>query len=143
MSSINVVILTGNLTRDPELKYTANQVAYASFGLACNKKRKDQAGDLKEETCFVECVAWKKTAEIVAQYAKKGKQVGVTGSLKLDQWTAADGSNRSKLTVVVNQLELLGGPPQDSPGHHGHYEAPAPPPQNPQQLYTNLDEIPF
>ncbi len=143
MSNINVVILTGNITRDPDVNYAGQVADRAKFGLAVNRKWTDKAtGQAREETCFVDCTAWKGTAGIVSQYCKKGTKVAIEGELKLDQWTAKDGGKRSKLTVTVKQVELLGGPPQDGPGHHGHYEQghkQAPPPQQP----VDKDIAPF
>ncbi len=148
MSSINVVILTGNLTRDPECKYAGQEIERANFGIACNRKWTDRAsGEKKEETCFVDCVAWKGTAGIIGQYCKKGAKIGIVGELKLNQWTAQDGSKRSKLIVNVKQVELVGGAPDNAPGHHGHYEQPQTPqaaqPQNQTQQYVDPDAVPF
>ena len=120
---MNVWAGTGNLTRDPEMKYTNNQVAVTSFGIAVNEKWKDKAGNAQEEVCYVECNAWERTAEIVSQFCKKGSKVGIVGKLKFNEWTAQDGGKRSKLTVTVKQLELLGGAPDSAPGHHGHYQS--------------------
>lgn len=142
MSSINNVTLTGNMTRDPEMKYTNNQVAVTSFGIAVNEKWKDKAGNAQEEVCYVECNAWERTAEIVSQFCKKGSKVGIIGKLKFNEWTAKDGSKRSKLTVTVKQVELLGGAPDNAPGHHGHYEQNQPA-ADPQEQYVAEDEIPF
>lgn len=138
MSNINVVILTGNITRDPEVNYAGQTADRASFGLASTRKWRDQAGQQKEKTCFVDCTAWKKTAGVVAQYCKKGIKVAIEGSLELDQWNAQDGSKRSKLRVNVNKVELLGGDPSTAPGHHGHYEQP----QSQQQM-IGPDDVPF
>ncbi len=140
MSNINVVILTGNMTRDPEVNYAGQVADHANFSIAVNQKWTDrQSNQQKEETSFVDCTAWKGTANIVAQYCKKGSKVGIEGKLKQERWTNKQGQNRQKLTVKVIQIELLDGPPQNAPGHHGHYEQP---PQ-PQQQYVDPDEIPF
>jgi single-strand DNA-binding protein len=120
------------------MKYTQNQVAVTSFSLAVSEKWKDQAGQDREEVCFVDCTAWKRMAEIVSQYCKKGTQVAIVGKLKLEQWNAQDGSKRSKHSVKVRTLELLGGkPPDNAPGHHGHYEQPQP------QQPIGEEQIPF
>ncbi len=149
MSGMNVVILTGNLTRDPEVNYAGQEVDRAKFGIAVNRKWTDrQSGEKREETCFVDCTAWKGTAKIIGQYCKKGSKIGIVGELKLEQWNAKDGSKRSKITVTVLQVELLDGAPQNAPGHHGHYQQgqqqnqPAAAPE-PQGHYVNPDEIPF
>lgn len=104
MASFNRVVLMGNLTRNPELKYLPNGTALAEFGLAVNEKRKD-----KESTLFVDCTAFQRTAEIVNQYCQKGKPVLIEGRLKLDQWEdKTSGQKRSKHSIVVDGLQLLG-----------------------------------
>jgi len=123
MSNTNVVILTGNITRDPDINYAGNEADRANFSLAVNKKWKDRAtGQPREKACFVDCTAWKGTAGIISQYCKKGTKVVITGELEFDEYTAQDGGKRSKLTVTVKQVELLGGAPDNAPGHHGHYQ---------------------
>lgn len=148
MSNTNVVILTGNMTRDPEVNYDGQEIDRAKFGLAVNRKWTDrQSNQAREETCFVDCTAWKRTASTIGKYCKKGSKIGIVGELKLDQWNAQDGSKRSKLTVTVKTVELLDGAPQNAPGHHGHYQQnqqQAPPPaQQPQQQYIDPNEAPF
>ncbi|MCH7592197.1 MAG: single-stranded DNA-binding protein [Planctomycetes bacterium] len=109
MASYNRIILVGNLTRDPELSYTPNNVAVCKFGLATNHKRKDKDGNLKEEVCFVDCVAFGRSGETFKQYMAKGRSVLVEGRLKFDQWTSQDGTKRSKHEVVVDNFTFLGG----------------------------------
>lgn len=143
MSSINVVTLTGNITRDPDVNYAGQEIDRVKFGLAVNRKWTDrQNGEKREETCFVDCTAWKGTAKIIGEYCKKGSKIGIVGELKLDQWNADDGSKRSKITVTVKQVELFDGPPKDAPGHHGHYQQNQPA-AAPQGQYVGEDEIPF
>lgn len=146
MSNINVVILTGNITRDPEVNYAGQEADRAKFGLAVSQKWKDRhSGQDREKTCFVDCTAWKGLAGIVSQYCKKGTKVAIEGELEFDQWTAQDGQKRSKLTVKVKHLELLGGAPDNAPGHHGHYQAsqPAAAAPAPAQQPVDLDAAPF
>ena len=109
MASYNRIILVGNLTRDPELSYTPNNVAVCKFGIATNHKRKDKDGNLKEEVCFVDCVAFGRSGETFKQYMAKGRSVLVEGRLKLDQWTSQDGTKRSKHEVVVDNFTFLSG----------------------------------
>ncbi len=109
MASYNRIILVGNLTRDPELSYTPNNVAVCKFGIATNHKRKDKDGNLKEEVCFVDCVAFGRSGETFKQYMAKGRSVLVEGRLKFDQWTSQDGTKRSKHEVVVDNFTFLSG----------------------------------
>jgi single-strand DNA-binding protein len=108
--NVNKVFLGGNLTRDIELKYTQSNMAVGSFGVAVNRKYKKQDGNQVEETTFVDCVAFGKTAEVMAQHLHKGRPVFVEGRLKLDQWEDKNtGQKRSKLSVVVDNFQFVGG----------------------------------
>jgi single-strand DNA-binding protein len=110
MANVNKVILIGNLTRDPQLKYLPSQMAVAEFGLAMNRKFKTAAGEEREEVCFVDCSAFGKTGEIINKYCQKGKQLYVEGRLKYDTWEDKQGGGkRSKMTVVVENFQFLGG----------------------------------
>jgi single-strand DNA-binding protein len=106
MANLNKVILLGNLTRDPELKYTQGGQAIAKFGLAVSRKY-TQNGETKEQVCFVDITAWGRTAEIVNEYAKKGKPILVEGRLDYQTWEK-DGQKRSKHEVVAENIQLLG-----------------------------------
>jgi single-strand DNA-binding protein len=107
MPNLNRVMLMGNLTRDPELRYTPNNTAVCSFGLAVNRKWRNQNGEPQEETTFVDCDAWARSAETINQYMRKGKPIFVEGRLKLDQWQDKDGNNRSKIKVVVETFQFI------------------------------------
>jgi single-strand DNA-binding protein len=121
MASLNKVLLMGNLTRDAELRYISTGSAVLEFGLAVNRTYKSQGSDeLKEETCFVEIVLWGRRAEAVAQYLTKGKPLFVEGRLQLDQWEAPDGQKRSKLRVVAENIEFIGGGRGAGGGAPGH-----------------------
>src|SRR4051794_10866177 len=110
MASFNKVILMGNLTRDPQLKYPPSQTAVTEFGLACNRKFKTQAGEDKEEVTFVDCTAFGRTGEVINQYFTKGKPIFIEGRLKYDQWEDKQGGGkRSKITVVVENFQFVGG----------------------------------
>src|SRR5271155_5711196 len=85
-SSYNKVILMGNLTRDPQLKYLPSQTAVAEFGLAMNRKFKSASGEDREEVTFVDCAAFGRTGEVINQYFQKGKPIFIEGRLKYDQW---------------------------------------------------------
>lgn len=106
MSNLNVVTLIGRLTKDPELRYTQDGTAVANFSLAINEYHTDQAGNKKENTLFVECEAWRKNAENVSEFIKKGKGLIVHGKLKLDKWEK-DGVKRSKLKVVAKSIKFF------------------------------------
>src|ERR1700677_4366415 len=110
MANVNRVILIGNLTRDPQLKYLPSQTAVVEFGLATNRKFKAANGEDREEVCFVDCSAFGRSAEVINQYCQKGKLLYVEGRLKLDEWEDKQGGGkRSKLSVVVENFQFLGG----------------------------------
>jgi single-strand DNA-binding protein len=123
MASFNKVILVGNLTRDPELRYTPKGMAIAKIGMAVNRTWKNEAGESKEEVTFVDVDAFGRQAETLAQYMKKGSPLLVEGRLKLDQWDDKQtGQKRSKLGVIVEGFQFLGGGNRGGEGG----EAPAP-----------------
>ena len=107
MANYNKVLLMGNLTRDPELKRTSSDMAVAQIGMAVNRRYKDKTGEQREETTFVDCEAWGKTAETMAKYLSKGRPVFIEGRLKLDQWQDKDGNNRSKLKIVIESFQFV------------------------------------
>jgi len=109
MSSFNKVLLMGNLTRDPELRYTASGAAVASFGLAVNRKFK-QGEEWKDEVCYVDITVWAKQAENCAEYLHKGSPVFIEGRLNYQSWESEAGQKRNKLEVVANNIQFLGKP---------------------------------
>lgn len=109
MASFNKVILLGNLTRDPQLSYLPSQTAVVEIGLAVNRKFKKQDGSQGEEVCFVDCQMFGKRAEVINKYCKKGNPLFVEGRLKFDSWQGQDGTKRSKLRVMVENFEFMGG----------------------------------
>src|SRR6476659_3700030 len=110
MASFNQVILLGNLTRDPQLKYLPSQTPLVEFGLACNRRFKTQSGEDREEVLFVDVSAFGKQAEIINQYCQKGRPLLVEGRLKYDTWEDKQGGGkRSKHSVVIDNFQLLGG----------------------------------
>lgn len=110
MANLNKVMLIGNLTRDPEIKYTPKGTAVAQIGLAVNRVWSNDSGEKQEETTFVDVELWGRQAEIAGEYLKKGRPVFIEGRLKLDSWDdKATGQKRSKMKVVGEQLQLLGG----------------------------------
>jgi len=109
MAGFNKVLLLGNLTRDPQLSYTPSQTAVVDFGVATNRRWTGQDGSQREETCFVDCRAFGRTAENINKFFKKGKPVFLEGRLTFDSWTAQDGSKKSKLRVTVETFQFLPG----------------------------------
>ncbi len=109
MKDLNMVFLMGNLTRDPELRYTPNGQAVVNFAVATNRTWKDADGEQKDSAEFTDIVAWGKTAENIANYLKKGQKVHVIGRLQTRSWEAQDGSKRYKTEVVANDVTFLGG----------------------------------
>lgn len=105
--SLNKVLLIGNLTRDPELRYTPQGTAVCSFGLATNRQWVTDSGEKKEDVEFHRLVAWNKLAEICAQLLKKGRKVFVEGRLQTRNWTGQDGSQRSTTEIVVSDMVIL------------------------------------
>lgn len=111
MASFNKVILLGNLTRDPELRYTPKGQAVARLGLAVNRTYKTDTGETKEEVTFIDIDAWGKQAELIGQYLRKGSPIFVEGRLRLDQWDDKNtGQKNSKLKVVMEGFQFVGGP---------------------------------
>ncbi len=160
MASFNKVILVGNLTRDPEVRYIPSGSAVTDIGLAINRTWFDKASNTrKEDTTFVDVTLWGRTAEIAGEYLSKGKQVLIEGRLQLDTWDDREtGKKRSKLKVIGEQMTMLGsrgdgggggggrqsqggggyqqqggGGGQQQQGGGGGYQQQAPPQQQPQQ----------
>ena len=110
MASFNKVLLMGNLTRDPQLKYLPSQTAVVEFGVACNRKFRTANGEDKEEVTFVDVTSFGKQAEVINQYFQKGKPIFIEGRLKFDSWEDKQGGGkRSKLTVVIENCQFVGG----------------------------------
>ena len=109
MANFNKVILMGNLTRDIELRHTQSGMAIAKFGMAINRKTSSQSGEAKESTCFVDLTAFGKSAELLNQYVHKGSPLFVEGRLEYSTWEAKEGGKRSKLEVVVENFQFMGG----------------------------------
>ncbi len=153
MAGYNKVILLGNLTRDPQLRYLPSNMAVCDFGLAVNRRWRDKDGNQKEEVCFVDVSAFGRQAETINQYMSKGRALLVEGHLRFDTWTGQDGQKRSKLSVVVDTFQFVGGrgdqPGPGAPGAGAPQErAAAPPPAAPgpetlEEPAPGGDEIPF
>lgn len=158
MANLNKVMLIGNLTRDPEIKYTPKGTAVAQIGLAVNRVWSNDAGEKQEEVTFVDIELWGRQAEVAGEYLKKGRPVFIEGRLKLDTWDdKQSGQKRSKMKVVGEQLQLLGSREGGSGGGGGgEYTEnrptarpagkPATPPKRPAadpDLDAPEDDIPF
>ena len=144
MASFNRVILAGNLTRDPELRYTPKGVAIAKITLAINRTWKSETGETKEEVTFVDVDAFGRQAEVIAQYMKKGRPLLVEGRLKLDQWEDKNTHQKqSKLKVVLEGFSFIdtksvdGGVPSEAP--RARPAAPA----EPEAPEPEQDDVPF
>ena len=151
MASYNKVILVGNLTRDPELRYTPKGMAIAKIGLAVNRNWTNEAGEKKEEVTFVDVDIFGRTAENVAQYMKKGRPILIEGRLRLDQWDDKQtGQKRSKLGVVAETVQFLGSPTggggdggESAPRRQAPASAPAPSPAAEPDMPPPDDDVPF
>lgn len=139
MASFNKVILLGNLTRDPQIKYTTGGTAVAELGMAVGRKWFDKTtNQAKEETTFVDVTLFGKQAEVAGQYLAKGRPVMIEGRLQLDSWEDKEtGHKRSKLRVVGENLVLMGGKRDEGPGEER--QSVQPPPPEP----SSDDETPF
>jgi len=129
MASFNKVILVGNLTRDPELRVTASGSTICKLGLAVSRTYATRDGERREETTFVDIDAFGKQAEVISKYMRKGRPILVEGRLKLDQWETNDGQKRSKLGVVLENFQFMGGRDDNAGGSDGGggYENSSPP----------------
>lgn len=147
--SFNKVIVAGNLTRDPQVKFLASEQAVCNFGLALNRRYKARSGEMVEEVTYVDIEAWGRTAELVGQYLTKGRGCLVEGRLKLDSWEK-DGQKQSRLRVVAETVQFLGGRGEEggSPRSSGYADrdedagSRAPSQSSPPPAYDNGDEEP-
>jgi len=130
MASFNKVILMGNLTKDPEVRYATNGTAVANFGLAVNRRYR-QGEEMKEEVCFVDIVVFGKQAETSGQYLSKGQGVIIDGRLQQRRWDSEDGQKRSKHEVVAQSIQFL-------PKRQGGAESAGDPPSE-----DVTDDVPF
>lgn len=146
MASLNSVHLIGNLTRDPEVRYTPKGTAVADIGIAVNRKYKADNGEWRDDVTFIDVTLWGKTAEFAGEYGKKGRSVFVDGRLQIETWDdKQSGQKRSKLKVVADSFQLLSGKEksEDAPARE---QAPArkpQPPRDPDLDPDQEDSIPF
>ncbi len=124
--SINRVIISGNLTRDPELRATNSGSSILSFGVAVNDRRRNQqTGEWEDVPNFVDCVVFGARAEPLSRFLSKGSKVAIEGKLRYSSWETKDGQRRSKLEVVVDEVEFLSPRNQQGGGNHAFQQAPA------------------
>ena len=126
MASFNKVILLGNLTRDPETRVTSSGVTICKLGLATSRVYVTKDGERREDTTFVDIDAFGKQAEVITKYMRKGRPLMVEGRLKLDQWESPEGQKRSKLGVVLENFQFVGGR-EDGDSISSNYEQNSPP----------------
>jgi single-strand DNA-binding protein len=149
MASFNKVILLGNLTRDPEVRYTPKGSAVCDLGIAVNRQYTLDSGEKREEVTYVDVVLWSRLAEIAGEYLKKGRPVFIEGRLQMDTWDDKQtGQKRSKLRVIGETMQLLGGRPGGGAAESGEEERPpraikTPPPPPAAPAEQDEDEIPF
>lgn len=152
MANLNRVLLIGNLTRDPEIRYTPKGTAVAEIGIAINRVFSGEDGEKREEVTFVDITLWSRLAELAEQYLKKGRPVFIEGRLQLDSWDDKQtGQKRSRLRVIAENLQFLGsregepGGTGGAPAPRRSAPAPAPRPNPPRDpdLDTEPDDIPF
>jgi len=138
-ASLNRIILIGNLTADPELRYTPSGTARTRFSIAINRQYKNASGQLQEETTFVPIVTWGSQAENCANYLSKGRSVAVEGRLRIDSFENAEGERKKVVEVVASSVQFLGGAPRsgDAPA-----KAAAPPSDSEPEASTT-EEVPF
>jgi len=158
MANLNKVLLMGNLTRDPEVRYTPKGTAVAELGLAVNRQFTADNGEKREETTFVDVTLWGRQAEVAGEYLKKGRPVFIEGRLQMDSWEdKATGQKRSKLKVVAEGMQLIGGRASSGDSDSGEPREysrpaqtssrppsrPAKPPVDPDLEPEGEDDIPF
>ena len=147
MASFNKVILLGNLTRDPEVRYTPKGSAVCDLGIAVNRVYTTDSGEKREEVTYVDVVLWARLAEIAGEYLKKGRPVFIEGRLQMDSWDDKQtGQKRTKLRVVGESMQLLGGRPGGAGGGAettGDNRQTSAPPKPQAAAQSDEDEIPF
>src|SRR3982750_2377443 len=150
MASFNKVILLGNLTRDPEVRYTPKGSAVADLGIAVNRQYTLENGEKREEGTFVDVTFWGRTAEVAGEYLKKGRPVFIEGRLQLDSWDdKQSGQKRSKLKVIGETMQMLGTPrsggvsTENGDEGSGRTAKPSAPPKSVAAAEPDEDEIPF
>jgi single-strand DNA-binding protein len=140
MAGLNRVVLIGNLTDDPELRYTQNGTARTRFAIAINRKSRDREGNLREEVTFVPIVVWGSQAENCANFLAKGRSVAVDGRLRIDTFETKEGERKKVVEVVAETVQFLGGGPRQP---EGGSPAPASTDASPETSPVDEEEVPF
>jgi single-strand DNA-binding protein len=142
---INHSIIGGNLTRDPQIKFTAGNHCVATFSIAANRRWKDSQGEQREDVIFLDCEAWGRTAEIIGQHFNKGKAILLEGRLKQDSWDDKEtGKKRTRISLVVERFHFVGSSPSAAPTESAESEpAPTHAPPTSSKRSSNDDEPPF
>lgn len=135
MAKLNKVFLMGNLTRDPELRYTPSGTAIASFGIAINRTWSGLDGEKKEEVCYVDINMFGRRAEVINEYFSKGNPIFIEGRLQFQQWETKDGQKRNALRVVAEDFQFIGGKTRKDEGSSF--------PEGTGPIDVNEEEIPF
>ena len=143
MPSLNKVMLMGNLTRDPELRYLQSGTAVCDFGMAVNRRWRSNTGEQREEVCFVDVTFFGRTAEVISEFMKKGRPIYVEGRLKLDSWTDKNGQKRNKLRVVGETMQFLDARGPAAEGGSGPSGVPEEKTPSGDEFDIEDDSIPF
>ena len=144
MANLNKVLLLGNVTRDPEVRYTPKGSAVCDLGVAVNRAYTTDSGEKREEVTFVEVTLWGRTAEVASEYLKKGRPVFIEGRLQMDTWDDKQtGQKRTRLRVVAENMQLLGGRPSAGADAAGESRQTSAPPKKSSTPEPDEDEIPF
>ena len=145
MANLNKVLLLGNVTRDPEIRYTPKGSAVCDLGIAVNRNYTTDSGEKREEVTFVDVTLWGRTAEVAGEYLKKGRSVFIEGRLQMDTWDDKQtGQKRTRLRVVAENMQLLGSRPSGSPAEAtGESRPTSAPPKKSPAPEPDEDEIPF
>ncbi len=144
MANLNKVLLLGNVTRDPEVRYTPKGSAVCDLGVAVNRAYTTDSGEKREEVTFVDVTLWGRTAEVASEYLKKGRPVFIEGRLQMDSWDDKQtGQKRTRLRVVAENMQLLGGRPPGGTEASGEGRQTSAPPKSSAAPEPDEDEIPF
>ncbi len=145
MANLNKVLLLGNVTRDPEVRYTPKGSAVCDLGIAVNRAYTTDSGEKREEVTFVDVTLWGRTAEVASEYLKKGRPVFIEGRLQMDSWDDKQtGQKRTRLRVVAENMQLLGGRPSGAAAEvTGESRQTTAPPKKSAAPEPDEDEIPF
>ncbi|MGC2626679.1 MAG: single-stranded DNA-binding protein [Candidatus Udaeobacter sp.] len=144
MANLNKVLLLGNVTRDPEVRYTPKGSAVCDLGVAVNRSYTTDSGEKREEVTFVDVTLWGRTAEVASEYLKKGRPVFIEGRLQMDTWDDKQtGQKRTRLRVVAENMQLLGARPPGGAEAPGESRQTSVPPKKSASSEPDEDEIPF